>query len=90
MRAPPSDFGAVMFSVAVPDLPTTTDLIDGDAGGPKGLCQLAVVWVFELQAARVRIVCNLELLLTQVCKFNNLDPGVPEGAEPFWNQVLAS
>jgi hypothetical protein len=43
MRAPPSDFGAVMFSVTVPDLPTTTDLIDGDAGGPKGLCQLAVV-----------------------------------------------
>jgi hypothetical protein len=43
MEAPPSDFGAVMFSVAVPDFPTTTDLIDGDVGGPNGLCQNAVV-----------------------------------------------
>jgi len=90
MGAPPSDFGTVMFSVAVPDFPTTTDLIDGDAGGPSGLCHIAVVSVFELQEARVRMVCTLELLLIQVRRFSNLDPGVPEGAEPFWYQVLAS
>ena len=56
MGVPPSDFGAVMLSVAVPDFPNTTVLIDGDAGGPIGLCHSAVVSVFELHEARLRMV----------------------------------
>ena len=56
MGVPPSDFGAVMLNVAVPDFPDTTDLIDGDAGGPIGLCHSAVVSVFELHEARLRLV----------------------------------
>ena len=43
MRVPPSDFGVVMFSVAVPDVSKTADLIDGAAGGPRRLCHSAVV-----------------------------------------------
>ena len=56
MGVPPSDFGAVMLSVAVPDFPKITDLMDGDAGGPIGLCHSAVVSVFELHEARLRMV----------------------------------
>ena len=56
MGVPPSDFGAVMLNVAVPAFPTTTDLMDGDAGGPIGLCHSAVVSVFELHEASLLMV----------------------------------
>ena len=59
-----------MLSVAVPCNPIATDVIEGATGGPRGLCHSDVVWVFELQAERVRIICRLELLLTQVLRSN--------------------
>ena len=72
-----------MLSVAVPSNPIATDVIEGEAGGPRGLCHKAVVVVIELHAARVRMVCIFELLLIQVLISNIVDPGVPDGAEPF-------
>lgn len=39
--APPSSVGAPMFSVAVPNSPIATELMDGAVEGPKGLCQKA-------------------------------------------------
>ena len=69
--APPSSFGAAMFSVAVPSNPMATDVINGATGGPSGLCQRAVVYIFELQAPIVRMICTLDLLLRQVLESNN-------------------
>lgn len=40
---PPSSLGAAMLSVADPSNPIATDVIDGATGGPRGLCQRAVV-----------------------------------------------
>ena len=36
------------------------------------------------------MICTFVFLLIQVFMSNILDPGVPEGEEPFWYQVLAS
>lgn len=72
-----------MFSVAVPSNSIVMDVIEGSAGGPRGLCQRAVVNIFELQAPLVRIICTLDLLLRQVLESNNSEPGVPNGAAPF-------
>ena len=72
-----------MLSVAVPSNPIATDVIEGEAGGPRGLCHKAVVVVIELQVKRVRIICSPELLLIQVARSISLDPGAPEGADPF-------
>lgn len=72
-----------MLSVAVPSNPIATDVIDGETGGPSGRCHKAIVVVVELHAARVRMVCIFELLLIQVLISNIVDPGVPDGADPF-------
>ena len=81
--APPSSFGADISSVAVPSIPIATDVIVGATGGPRGLCHRDVVWVFELQAERVRIICRLDLLLIQVLRSRNSEPGVPDGELPI-------
>ena len=60
-----------MLSVAVPSNPIATAVIDGATGGPSGLCQRAVVYIFELQAPIVRMICTLDLLLRQVLESNN-------------------
>ena len=60
-----------MLSVAVPSNPMETDVIDGATGGPRGLCQRTVVYIFELQAPIVRMICTLDLLLRQVLESNN-------------------
>jgi hypothetical protein len=43
MRAPPSVFGGAMFRVAIPSNSIATEVIDGAAGFPTGLCHSAVV-----------------------------------------------
>lgn len=45
-----------MLSVAVPNKPITTDVIDGAIDGPRGLCHKAVVVFIELQVKCVRII----------------------------------
>lgn len=42
-RLPPSVFGAAIVSVAVPNNPIATEVIDGATAGPTGLCHNAVV-----------------------------------------------
>ena len=81
--APPSSCGPEISSVAVPSIPITTDVIMGATGSPKGLCHSDVVCVFELQEELKRSICRLELLLIQVLRSRNSEPGVPDGAVPF-------
>jgi hypothetical protein len=42
-REPPSSSGAPILSIADPNIPISTDLIDGDPGGPRGRCHNAVL-----------------------------------------------
>ena len=72
-----------MLSVAVPSNSIAMDIMEGSVGGPRVLCQRAVVYIFELQAPLVRIICTLVFLLMQVLESNNSEPGVPDGAVPF-------
>ena len=71
-----------MLSIAVPKNPIVTDVIEGSTGGPRGLCQSAVVYNFELQTPFLSIICRLVRLLMQVIESNNSAPGVPNGAVP--------
>ena len=90
MRAPPSATGGLILSVALPDKPITTDVIDGARGWPKKRCHCSVTCVVGLQRSRVRIICIEAFLLAQEVISMSLEPGVPEGADPGLYQVLVS